>query len=116
MLKTRYGDCFDFVVFFTDPRLQSIPYSGYHRGVYNEVSGINRNAFNNRSTWSSDRLQSQIWMGRFSLGTLLQEVGHRWGAFVRYRLTQGGALQSNLMLPGGGHWAREFDDDNSPMD
>lgn len=116
VLKERYGDCFDFVVFFTDPRLPSIPYSGYHRGIYNEIDGINRSQFNSRSAWESERLQSQIWMGRFSLGTLLQEVGHRWGSFVRYRTTRTGANQADLMLPGGGHWAREFDDDNSPMD
>ncbi len=90
-LKDRYGDCFDFVVFFTDPRLRRIPYSGYHRGIYNEVTGINRSNFNNRSTWGSERLQSQIWMGRFSLGTLLQEIGHRWGAFARYQMTRMGS-------------------------
>lgn len=116
VVKDRYGDNFDIVVFFTDPRLPAIPYSGYHRGVYNEIKGINRNAFNSRSTWGSDRLQSQIWMGRFSLGTLLQEVGHRWGSFARYRLTRTGPVQSDLMLPNGGHWAREFDDGDSPMD
>ena len=116
VVKERYGDCFDFIIFFTDPNLPAIPYSGYHRRVYNEVNGINRSSFNSRPTWDSERLQSQIWMGRFSLGTLLQEVGHRWGSFVRYRLTPTAALQSDLMLSGGGHWAREFDDDNSPMD
>ena len=116
VVKDRHGDCYDFVVFFTDPRLPNIPYSGYHRGVYNEVAGINRSSFSSRSAWNSDRLQSQIWMGRFSLGTLLQEVGHRWGAFVRYRMSLGGADQTDLMLSGGGHWAREFDDGDSPMD
>lgn len=116
VVKDRYGDCFDFVVFFTDPRLPNIPYSGYHRGVYNEVDGINRNDFNSRATWKSDRLQSQVWMGRFSLGTLLQELGHRWGSFARYRLTSNSPLKSDLMLPGGAHWARQFDDGNSPMD
>ena len=115
-VKDRYGDCFDFVVFFTDPRLPDIPYGGYHRGVYNEVEGINRGIYNRRNTWNSQRLQSQLWMGRFSLGTLLQEIGHRWGSFVRYRENAGSPLQSDLMLPGGGHWAREFDDGNSPMD
>lgn len=116
VVKDRYGDCFDFIIFFTDPRLPAIPYSGYHRLVYNEVAGINRSSFNNRPAWGSDRLQSQVWMGRFSLGTLLQEVGHRWGSFARYRLTHSGAIQNDLMLAGGGHWAREFDDDSSPMD
>ena len=115
-VKQRYGDCFDFIVFFTDPRLPQIPYSGYHRGIYNEVSGINRPAFSIRSSWGSERLQSQIWMGRFSLGTLLQEIGHRWGSFVRYRATSTGSLRNDLMLAGGGHWARAFDDGNSPMD
>jgi len=116
IVKERYGDCFDFVVFFSDPRLPRIPYSGYHRGIYNEVTGINRGSYNQRSTWGSERFQSQLWMGRFSLGTLLQEVGHRWGAFVRYRLTRSAASQSDLMLAGGGHWARAFDDGDSPMD
>ncbi len=116
VVKSRYGDCFDFVVFFTDPRLPRIPYSGYHRGIYSEVTGINRSTYNSRAAWGSDRLQSQVWMGRFSLGTLLQEVGHRWGAFVRYRMSPTGARQSELMLPGGGHWARPFDDGDSPMD
>jgi hypothetical protein len=116
VVRARYGDCFDFVVFFTDPRLPQIPYSGYHRGIYNEVEGINRPAFNIRSNWGSDRLQSQIWMGRFSVGTLLQEIGHRWGSFVRYRRTRTAARRTDLLLPGGGHWAREFDDGDSPMD
>lgn len=116
VVRERYGDCFDFVIFFTDPRLRRIPYSGYHRPVYNETSGINRNAFNSRPTWGSDRLQSQIWMGRFSIGTLLQEIGHRWGAFARYRMTSSGATQTDITLPGGAHWAKELDDGNSPMD
>lgn len=116
VLKQRYGDCFDFVVFFTDPRLPRIPYSGYHRGVYNEIRGINRSSFNSRATWGSERLQSQIWMGRFSLGTLLQEVGHRWGSFVRYRLSPTRARLNDLTLSGGAHWARQFDDGDSPMD
>lgn len=116
VIKDRYGDCYDFVVFFTDPRLPNIPYSGYHRAVFNEITGINRSSFNSRSGWNSERLQSQIWMGRFSLGTLLQEVGHRWGAFVRYRMSAGGNILTDLTLPGGAHWAREFDDGNSPMD
>ena len=116
VVTARHGDCFDFVVFFTDPRLPQIPYSGYHRGIYNEVQGINRPAFNIRSNWGSDRLQSQVWMGRFSLGTLLQEFGHRWGSYVRYRRTRTATRRTDLMLAGGGHWAREFDDGNSPMD
>lgn len=116
IVKERYGDCFDFVIFFSDPNLPRIPYSGYHRGVYNEVEGINRSALNSRTQWNSERLQSQIWMGRFSLGTLLQEIGHRWGAFARYRTAARGSNQSDLMLPGGGHWALAFDDENSPMD
>ena len=116
VVKERYGDGFDFVIFLTDPNLPAIPYSGYHRGIYNEVTGIRRSALVNRATWGSDRLQSQIWMGRFSLGTLLQEVGHRWGAFVRYRLTRTSTLQSSLLLSGGAHWARQFDDGDSPMD
>ncbi len=116
VVKTRYGDCFDFVVFFTDPRLPQIPYSGYHRGVYNEVTGINRTSFNDRATWGSERLQSHVWMGRFSLGTLLQEVGHRWGSFARYRLTKTSARRTDHLLSGGGHWARAFDDGDSPMD
>ncbi len=116
VLKQRYGDCFDFVVFFTDPNLPRIPYSGYHRGVYNEVRGINRPSFSNRATWGSERLQSQIWMGRFSLGTLLQEVGHRWGSFVRYRRSPTGPRLNDLTLADGAHWARAFDDGDSPMD
>jgi hypothetical protein len=116
IVKERYGDCYDFVVFFTDPDLPRIPYSGYHRGIYNEVEGINRSASNSRSQWNTERLQSQIWMGRFSLGTLLQEIGHRWGAFVRYRTSANGSNQNDLLLSGGAHWALEFDDGNSPMD
>ncbi len=115
-VKERYSDCFDFVVFFTDPRLPRITYSGYHRGVHNEVSGIGRGALDSRQNWGSERLQSQIWMGRFSLGTLLQEIGHRWGAFVDYRMTPTGALQNDLTLADGAHWARAFDDGSSPVD
>ena len=47
---------------------------------------------------------------------MLQEQGHRWASFARYRDTQTGANQNDHLLGGWGHWALNFDDDKSPMD
>lgn len=115
--QARYGDGFDMVVFFTEPGITPVGASGFESLVYNEVSGIGLGSYNIRSSFNSDRLQCYIWMGRFSIGTLLQEVAHRWGAFVGFKnsATETGK-HYDLSLPDKAHWAPQFDDGKSPLD
>jgi len=105
------------VVFFTEPGLPAIGASGFESLVYNEIEGIGLGPYSRRSSLNSDRLQCYIWMGRFSMGTLLQEVGHRWAAFVGFKhhpLESG--THYDLLRSDKAHWAPEFDDGKSPLD
>lgn len=122
MFRSTHPDVYDFVTFFTDTASGMPPQGGssWYSFVHNETQGIGLGAFNNRPAFGSNRLQGIMFLnqGHFPIWryVMLQEQGHRWGAFARYRDTQAAPLMNDHMLGGWGHWELNFDDDKSPMD
>jgi hypothetical protein len=122
LFRTIQPDIYDFVTFFTDTAHGMPPQGGssWYSFVHNDIQGIGLGAFNNRPAFGSNVLQGIMFLnqGHFGLWryVMLQEQGHRWGAFARYRETATGPLMNDHMLGGWAHWAYPFDDDRSPMD
>lgn len=122
LFQTTHDDIYDFVTFVTDSDNGMPPQGGasWYRHVHNDVSGIGLPSFSRRSSYDSDTLQGIIFMnqGHFPIFryVMLQEQGHRWGCFAKYRDSPGGSDKNDHLLHGNGHWARTFDDDRSPMD
>lgn len=123
LFRTAHGDDYDYVTFVTDSNSGMPPQGGasFWSGIYNDVQGIGLGAFNGRGVWGTSRLQSFhfINQGHFPLWryVMLQEFGHQFGAFVRYRDPVTNATMTDHLLGGVlGHWALNLDDDKSPMD
>lgn len=123
LFRTKHGDDYDHVTFFTDSATGMPPQGGssFWSGIYNDVQGIGLGSFNSRATWGSTRLQGFHFLnqGHFPLWryVMLQEFGHQWGAFARYKDPVTAATMSDHLLGGVlGHWALNFDDEKSPMD
>lgn len=123
LFRTRHGDDYDFVTFFTDSASGMPPQGGasFWSGIYNDVQGIGLGAFNNRPVWGTSKLQGFHFMnqGHFPLWryVMLQEFGHQFAAFARYRDPVTNSVMADHLLGGVlGHWALNFDDDKSPMD
>lgn len=122
LFQTDHEDIYDFVTFVTDSEHGMPPQGGasWYRHVYNDIDGIGLPSFNRRSSYGSDALQGIIFMnqGHFQAWryVMLQEVGHRWGCYAKYRDSASGSDKNDHLLHGNGHWDRLFDDDRSPMD
>lgn len=123
LFRTRHGDDYDFVTFVTDSASGLPPQGGssFWSGIFNDVQGIGLGSFNGRAAWGTARLQGFHYMnqGHFSLWryVMLQEFGHQFGAFARYRDPVSNATMTDHLLGGVlGHWALNLDDDRSPMD
>jgi hypothetical protein len=122
LFRTLEPDIYDFVTFFTDSASGMPPQGGssWYRFVHNDAQGIGLGNFNYRPSYSSNKLQGIMFLnhGHFPLWryVMLQEQGHRWSAFARYRDTASGPIQIDHMLGGWGHWSADMDDDWSPMD
>ena len=122
LFRTTHPDIYDFITFFTDPAHGMPPQGGssWYRFVFNDTQGIGFGPFNQRATYGSSVLQGIMFLnqGHFSNWryVMLQEQGHRWASFARYKDTAGGPLKTDHMLGGWAHWALNFDDDKSPMD
>jgi hypothetical protein len=122
LFRTIQPDIYDFVTFFTDSAHGLPPQgpSSWYSFVFNDIQGIGLGAFNNRAAYGSSVLQGIMFLnqGHFPIWryVMLQEQGHRWGAFARYRDSATGPLMNDHMLGGWGHWAYGLDDDKSPMD
>ncbi len=123
LFRTTHSDDYDFVTFFTDTANGMPPQGGssWYRFVFNDVKGIGFSpTYNQRSAYGTNKLQGIMFLnqGHFSLWryVMLQEQGHRWGAFPPYKDTQNGPNRTDHMLSGWGHWAYGFDDDKSCMD
>lgn len=123
LFRTIHGDDYDFVTFFTDSASGLPPQGGssFWSGIYNNVTGIGLGPFNNRPTWGTSRLQGFHFLnqGHFGLWryVMLQEFGHQFGAFARYRDPGTGSTMTDHLLGGVlGHWALNLDDERSPMD
>lgn len=122
LFRTLHGDDYDFVTFCVDPvGMPSVCGCSFWSGIYNDVGGIGLGAFNGRAAWGTARLQGFHFMnqGHFPLWryVMLQEFGHQFAAFARYRDPVTNATMTDHLLGGVlGHWALELDDEKSPMD
>jgi hypothetical protein len=123
LLKAQSGDYYDTMSCYLDTGSGVLYLGSAADTIYQDVTGIGRWTFDFRSQWSTTRLQHYSYYSFFDLVTLLQEFGHRWGAFAKYATspnTPGQTLlhQDWIWTPGGevAHWGRWFDDGNSSMD
>ena len=123
LFRTLHGDDYDFVTFFVDTASGMPPVCGcsFWSGIYNDVQGIGLGPFDGRPGWGTSRLQGFHFLnqGHFPLWryVMLQEFGHQFAAFARYRDPVTGATMADHLLGGVlGHWALDLDDDKSPMD
>ncbi len=138
LFRDTHPDVYDFVIFFHDTS-SGFPSSGsFHRAIYNATSGINYYAggtpaspYNIRAAWGSKKLLAMdvispgawSWPGR--MGTILQEVGHYWSAFERFKHYETETadhldLLRKSIVPtdpqGLFHWSPYFDNGHSPVD
>ena len=122
LFRTTHPDIYDFVTFFTDSAHGMPPQGGssWYRFVFNDAQGIGFGPYNQRATYGSNVLQGIMFLNQGHFPNwryvMLQEQGHRWGSFARYKDTASGPLKTDHMLGGWAHWALNFDDDKSPMD
>ena len=123
LFRTTHPDIYDFVTFFTDSRHGMPPQGGssWYRFVFNDIQGIGFSpTFDQRAAYGSSVLQGIMFLnqGHFPVWryVMLQEQGHRWGCFARYRDSASGPNQNDHLLGGWGHWVLNLDDDLSPMD
>lgn len=138
---SRLGPDFDFVTVMTtfeDPGA-----AAYYMGLRNDVSGLGEckgaNDFGCIYDWSEQQLQGFAFMN--SLGywrdwdrnmdgvvhpiesfeanvyaVMGQEIGHRWGAGLRFKDPRNGAVSKKLLGRDGSHWAAWVDTDASIHD
>ncbi len=123
LFRRLQPDIYDFVTFFTDTASGMPPQGGssWYRFIFNDTKGIGFPDYNIRSAYAnSTKLQGVLFLnqGHFSQWryVMLQEQGHRWCAFARYRDTTNGPLKNDHMLGGWGHWSPNMDDDLSALD
>lgn len=122
LFRTIQPDIYDFMTFFTDTASGMPPQGGssWYRFVHNNTQGIGLGNFDYRAPYGSSKLQGIMFLnqGHFSLWryVMLQEQGHRWNSFARYRDTSTGPIKTDHMLGGWAHWSSSMDDDLSPMD
>ncbi len=122
LFRTTHPDIYDFVTFMTDSDHGMPPQGGssWYRFVFNDIKGIGFGDFDQRGAYGSNSLQGIMFMNQGHFGAwryvMLQEQGHRWGSFARYRDSATGPIMNDHLLGGWGHWTQNFDDDKSPMD
>ncbi len=130
LFRQTHPDAYDFLIFFSDTA-SGMPSTGsFHNAIFNATSGINYyagDAYNNRPAWGSSKLLAfnvispGAWSWPGSMRTILQEVGHYWSAFERFKHYETEAadhldLLIGLVPQGLYHWGRYFDNAHSPMD
>jgi len=122
LFRTTHADIFDFVTFFTDSA-NGMPPQGdtsWYSYVFNDTQGIGFGPYDQQSSYGSDVLQGIMFLHNAHFNTwryvMLQEQGHRWAAYARYRDPQTGFNQTDHLRKRLAHWAENLDDDKSPMD
>jgi hypothetical protein len=123
LFRTGHGDDYDFLTFFVDTNSRMPPVCGcsFASKIFNNIQGIGVGPLNGRPGWGTSRLQGFhfINQGHFPIWryVMLQEYGHQFAAFARYRDTITGTTMTDHLLNGVlAHWALNLDDDKSPMD
>lgn len=104
----------DFLVILStfDYALPETDTQGFYLEVKNDTQGIGREQFNNSSSFgSSGRLQGTIDLGNITnrnldeaITTLSHEISHRFGAYVKYKDTDGN-INSSLLGKDNSHWS-----------
>lgn len=130
LFRETHPDAYDFLVFFSDTS-SGMPSTGsFHNAIFNATSGINYYAgdsYNNRAAWGTSKLLAMnvispgAWNWPGNMRTILQEIGHYWSAFERFKHyeTEPDDHLDLLLGPIGQglyHWGRYFDNGHSPMD
>ena len=129
--RNATGDYYDFVGFFLDT-LSGLPVGlgAASFSIYNDISGIGRSIYNNRPSFSTNKLSHIAYYGMstpagvpiFTVTETIHEIGHHWCAYVDFK-DSGGTTQTLLhedwVWNAGqqsAHWGRWPDDRNSCMD
>lgn len=134
LFRMAHPDVYDFIIFFSDTA-SGMPSTGsFHSGIYSATSGINYYAggtpatpYNVRPSWGTSKLLAfdvispGAWTWPGNMWTILQEVGHMWNAFERFKHYETEATDHyDLLISSSGqglyHLGRYFDDGHSPMD
>jgi len=115
-----HPDEYDFLVVFTNFSM-TMPdplAKGFYLDVKNDTRGIGKALIDNTAAFgSAGRLQGMIDMGNVvtsitdprhplfddTVNTLMHEMMHRWGSFVKYKDGQGD-IRSDLLGKDGSHW------------
>ncbi len=124
-LYATFDDRFDFIQILLDWTVNDV--FAYYMPLSNDVLGIgaaNIAPYEDRYDETEGRLQGYIFMNnwRLYLGqnavlgreVFLQEIGHRWGAFVHY--DQGQGRQRDLLGRDDAHWSYWLHSDNSALE
>jgi hypothetical protein len=117
-------DTYDFLVIFTafPIAMPEEGSSGFYLGVRNDIQGIGLSLFNNSALFGSTKLQGTIDMGdsanlaanplnpefEEALATLAHQLMHRFGAYTRYRKSDG-TTSTALLGKNGSHWSYLLD-------
>jgi hypothetical protein len=123
IFRAEFGDHYDFATFYLDTS-SGIPDMGNASSIiYNDISGINVDNRDDRSSWGSAKLSHINHHSWFTLRTLIHEPGHRWLSYVNYKNTDTGSRQPLMHADWAWndaqkqfHWGRWIDDRNSCMD
>lgn len=125
-----HKDEYDFVTIFTnfDFKMKSNAVA-FYGGVRNDVRGIGTEIFDNSALYGSNgKLQGTIDMGNllklatnplepkfdFTVDTLMHEMLHRWGAYVKF-LDWNGLSSEALLGFDKAHWSFLFDSGGSTL-
>jgi hypothetical protein len=123
-----HDDTYDFLVIFTTFPI-AMPEegtNGFYLGVKNDTQGIGSPIFDNSEFFGSNRLQGTIDMGNGvslaanplnpefeeALATLAHQFIHRFGAYARYRKTDG-TTSTALLGKNSSHWSYLLDSGGS---
>ena len=113
-LGTNYSRDYDFAMFITSYTqcVDGTNSGNYGKIIHNETEGLRISHIDHRDEWRSDRLQAiQTISQNLSERLFLHELGHRWGAYVKFR-RQGEAASDDFHLPTAyaieDHWGTFF--------
>lgn len=129
IFRQSHTDAYDFLIFFSDTA-SGMPATGsFHSAIFNATSGINYyagDAYDIRAAWGTNKLLAfnVISPGSWASGNMrvmLQEVGHYWSAFERFKHYQTEVADHfDLLISSSGqglfHWGRFNINPFSPVD
>ncbi|HEU5256862.1 MAG TPA: hypothetical protein VFU28_12780 [Vicinamibacterales bacterium] len=123
LFRTLHGDDYDFVTFFVDNAMGvSSGLTSFYGAIYQDVTGIGLGTSNRSERWRkvTSRLQGFHFVNQSHFASwryvMLQEFGHRFAAFAKYRDPATGVTRTDHFVSGfPGHWGEILDVDRSPM-